>query len=182
MMLVPAQEGKMQKLYYIENNAFVPVGVVSSSARRGTKWDGLVKVGDRVALTITETGEKFGEAVIVHKEVVRYVDVLDNAATNHVAFNLETAGKAAGDELEATLCAAYGHDIAWDEAFTVLHLVVINRDEEDDDAVKQRKDKLVSNLAVAHALKCISENVPDLSAVEYFLSTGDITEGTRYEF
>lgn len=69
----------MQTLYYIQQNADVPQRRVTSTARRGVKWFNLVSVGDRIALTVKETDEKFGEAVVVLKEVAQYVENGDTA-------------------------------------------------------------------------------------------------------
>lgn len=114
----------MQKLYYIPENRFVPTRRVSSTARRGRKWNDLVQVGDEVALTITGTEEVFGRAVVVAKEVMTYDLVLDNAGHNHVAFDPENL-------LDNAVALGRALDAAYDkikpfETFTVLHLLRIS--------------------------------------------------------
>lgn len=115
----------MQKLYYIEQNREIPHRRVSSTARKGTKWDNLVQVGDEVELVITGTEEAFGRAVIVMKEVMPYSDVLENAQHNHVAFESGVGRSGAAGALVAALEASYGVNDA-DDTFTVLHILPIN--------------------------------------------------------
>lgn len=113
-------------LFYIPSNAFVPLGKVTSTARRGRKWFDAVEVGDTVNLCITEVGTSFGLAIVVAKELTTYEDAINEASHNHCAFNPKYDHARFGPQgiLAAELCAAYGN-VDNDEAFTILHIVVL---------------------------------------------------------
>lgn len=114
---------EVQKLYYIAGNAFVPEGKVTSTARRGSKWFDQIKVGEMVNLSMTETDESFGLAIVVHKELIPYITVLDEADHNHVADNPKWSGTPNKKALAAELRSAYGDDITPGDLFTVLHIL-----------------------------------------------------------
>ena len=115
-----------EQLLYLLDNSYIPPGRVSSTARKGSKWFTKVGVGDVVDLVATETGKKFGEAVIVAKEFLDLDAVLDNAGHNHVAFgdkvNKHTSARHA---LEGELASAYG-PLNLDDSYTVLHILPLN--------------------------------------------------------
>lgn len=113
-----------EKLMYLGNNSVVPGGRVTSTARKGRKWFDLVKVGDVVDLTVTETGECFGKAAVVCKELVTLRDVLENAHHNHVAYGPKVTpdGCSARTVLASELYAAYG-ELNLPDEYTVLHVL-----------------------------------------------------------
>lgn len=116
-----------EALLYIGANSDVPFGRVSSTARRGDKWFNKVAIGDLVNLQVTETGETFGQAVIVEKELLPLADVLDNADHNHVAFKNVDKHIASAQALYAALRDCYGSDLNALEPFTVLHIIPIGQ-------------------------------------------------------
>lgn len=118
------EEKKNEALEYVAANKFIPDGRVSSTARRGSKWWNKVRVGDVVDLTITETKAVFGQAVIVAIELLPLLAVLDNADHNHVAF--EFPDQNPREKLVDALTRAYGQNLEYDEAFTVLHILPLN--------------------------------------------------------
>lgn len=119
----------MHSLLYLADNTFVPTYRVTSTARLGQKWNQQVDIGDIVDLKVTETGESFGKAVIVGKELLNYSDVLDNADHNHVAFS-DKVNKhvSASVALDGELRAAYGNGFSSSAVFTVLHILRLNQD------------------------------------------------------
>lgn len=116
----------MHRLEYIPANATIPRGRVSSTARRGQKWNNLVAVGDVVLLAGAFNGDVFGKAAVVAKELVSYEVVLENADHNHSSFNPANAGVPKDLALKAELEAAYGANIPATEMFTVLHILPLN--------------------------------------------------------
>lgn len=165
----------MHKLYYLSENGEIPTGQVSSTARLGRKWYNLVEIGDVVALTITGSERKFGEAVIVAKETLAYADVINNADHNHVAaFNHFGEGKTAAQKLEDVLKAAYGVEFFDpDELFTVLHILPLSDEGEVDDETELK----------AHQIGATLDLLRDcgVTAVEYETRIGEISELSRYE-
>lgn len=121
-----SEDSPVHDLFYVAGNAFVPTGRVSSTARRGCKWYRDAKVGDAFNLKVTESKESFGIAVLVHKELVTFRDVLVNADHNHTAFNpkYKAVGLPADAALFAELRSAYG-ECSLGEEFTVLHIIRI---------------------------------------------------------
>ena len=117
-------------LRYLKDNSYIPLGLVSSTARKGRKWFDRVKVGDRVNLVTTEDERKFGEAVVVAKELTTYEAVLENADHNHVAHEPKEvdpfASLSASTALDEELTSAYG-DIDVDDVFTILHIIPVNQ-------------------------------------------------------
>lgn len=119
----------MHQLLYLADNKFVPTYRVTSTARLGQKWNHQVDIGDLVDLTITETNESFGKAVIVGKELLNYNEVLENADHNHVAFSDKVDGcHTAAGVLNDELRAAYGNEFSSSAVFTVLHILRLNED------------------------------------------------------
>jgi hypothetical protein len=116
---------EVRDLFYVAGNAFVPEGRVSSTARRGDKWMNQVNVGEMVNLKVTETGESFGVAVVVEKELVDFVDAIENASHNHTAFNPKNTSLHPSTALYRELTEAYGDDLKADEPFTILHIIRI---------------------------------------------------------
>lgn len=110
----------MLKLQYIKANKDIPRGVVTSTARRGTKWYEQVSVGEVVSAVVTETGEEICKAVIVCKERTDFRGVIENAGHNHVGHGYGT--QYSRSALMKALTAAYG-DLGDDDVFTVLHIL-----------------------------------------------------------
>lgn len=122
----------MHKLYYIEANRDIPHGVVTSTARKGTKWNEQVKIGDVVELAITGTEESLGRAVVVLTEQTDFREVLNNARHNHVAFNqdgsaIDAPVSVVRRKLYDALTEAYG-DITHEDKFTILHILPLNEE------------------------------------------------------
>lgn len=109
-------------LFYVAGNAFVPTGVVTSTARRGAKWYNQAQVGDVLNLRITESEDSFGAAVVVAKELVTFADAIENSDHNHVADNPKYASWDKRTALWTELTSAYGI-CKPDEEFTLLHIV-----------------------------------------------------------
>lgn len=109
-------------LEYLAGNADVPAGVVTSTARKGSKWQSKVKCGDVVNLKITG-GEVFGQATILKVMKTDYADVISNADKNHVLYGKKVReGGFADVVLAAELNAAYGKNEPDDE-YTVVMFV-----------------------------------------------------------
>jgi hypothetical protein len=105
------------------SNTDIPSGVVTSTARKGPKWQGLVKPGDVVDLKYTN-GAVFGQATIIQVIKTTYDEVIWNANKNHVAHGaLCKAGEKPEVVLANELIAAYGAQDSTDEQYTVVAFI-----------------------------------------------------------
>lgn len=114
------------RMDYISANAFIPRGLVSSTARRGSKWFDTLRVGDVVRCMITGTPTTICRAVVTDLALTTFEAVLDSATDNHVAF-----GRSPGDisvtqvraNLDHALRAAYGNALRPDAVFSKVFLL-----------------------------------------------------------
>jgi hypothetical protein len=82
----------LKDLKFIKENAEVPRGGITSTARRGTKWSEEVATGDVVNLLVTESGANFGRAAIIGTKVKTLAEVCADVVTdnNHALAKLAT--------------------------------------------------------------------------------------------
>jgi hypothetical protein len=126
------------EMLYLKQNANIPFGIVTSTARKGAKWGKIAAPGDVLDLVLTEGREKFGQAVVTKIELVTLDDVLLRTHENHtgqVKLTQEQHDKYVqeyGDGspylpnvLLQELRAAYGNIKGSDE-FTMVHFIRVN--------------------------------------------------------
>src|SRR5665213_1845019 len=107
------KESNMKDLKFIAANADLPRGMVTSTARRGTKWSTDVKAGDVVNLLVTESGANIGRAAIVAVQVKPLKTVCDECINdnNHTLQKIPAGAPGIPAALLADLKAAYGDDL-----------------------------------------------------------------------
>lgn len=170
-------------LKFIQLNAFVPLGRVASTARRGRGWFDRVNKGDVVNLVVAETGDCFGRAVVVEKELVKLCDVLANADHNTAAFRPIYASSTPPDsKVVYELKMAYGDGLNKNEAFTILHLLPLN--EPDEETPDEVEDDIEAKIERTQALcdACDVGFVMGAASVQVTETVGDISTTTRIDF
>ncbi len=112
-------------MLYLKQNADIPSGRVTSTARKGIKWSNFARVGDVLSLRYTEGNEEFGKAVVTGVSLMSYEEILDRADENHTGQRPLAAGKTARQVLAEELAAAYG-PTADSDVYTQVSFVRIN--------------------------------------------------------
>lgn len=111
-------------MLFLQANATLPRGEVTSTARKGDKWYKQANVGDVLTLKDTETGTIIGRAAVIAVEQSTYGAVLRKAYMNHAAKGATTVF----DErrtVEASLRLAYGESKD-DDVYSVVHFLLLN--------------------------------------------------------
>lgn len=169
-------------LKYLTTNSYVPLGRVASTARKGRKWFDRVTAGDIVNLVAVETGDCFGRAAVVEKELVTLKDVLDNADHNQAAFNPNYSGTSTL-KVKYELTVAYGSGISRDDEFTILHLLPLNEPQVEDTPDEVNEDveaKIERTQTLCDA--CDLGLVVGAKAVTVTEAVGDVVIATRIDF
>lgn len=149
---IPTEERPMREILYIHPES-IPLGVVTSTARKGDKWSHQANVGDTLRVLKVGSNEVWGYVAVVAKEFVTYNDVLKNADHNHCGFNVSKA--AARSHLWDELAEAYG-SLDLDEPFTILHLLPIPQVNEQVNALFAASKEVVEE-ALAEATEAVKQ-------------------------
>lgn len=112
---------------YLASNANWPIGEITSTARKGTKWAKLHR-GDFLYFVETATREILGKAIVVETEVMSYAEIIARADENHATGLGPLHHKQVA--LRLALAAAYGTSED-DETFTMVKFVAAPADVRD---------------------------------------------------
>lgn len=128
---VPVPDYVGDTLLYLRENARIPTGRVSSTARLGRKWFDLLMPGE-VFKCCTTDGALLFRAVCVAKDLTTYANVLRTANDNHVGWDGDEPVPAivAAHRLRNALERSYGKDynLADNTAFTKIFMMPLTID------------------------------------------------------
>lgn len=112
-------------MLFLQANAKLPRGEVTSTARKGDKWSKQTKPGDVLDLKVTETGALIGRGAVILVEQQTFASVIRKAYQNHAAKATFVTLEAEREAVKASLRAAYG-DAKDEDVYTVVHFLVLN--------------------------------------------------------
>lgn len=111
-------------MLFLQANATLPRGEVTSTARKGDKWYKQASVGDVLTLKVTESDAVIGRAAVIAVEQSTFAAVLRKAYMNYAAKNATTVFDERR-EVEASLRLAYGESKD-DDIYSVVHFLLLN--------------------------------------------------------